>query len=101
MIGLICSPDSSPLSASQKSLGWLSGLNEKIKGVKVRQCNVDWRQTRVAGDLAYDWGINTETVSVPDRPEPVTNQGKITLILRRQSEGSWKLALESSNDTPQ
>lgn len=80
---------------------WLMGLGEKMKGVKVLQCDVDWRETHVAGDVAYEWGINTQTVSVPDHSEPVKNKGKITLILRKQSDGSWKLALESWNSSPQ
>ena len=51
--------------------------------------------------MAYEWGINTQTVSVPDRAEPAKNKGKITLILRKQTDGSWKLALESWNSSPQ
>ena len=93
-------PGIEPLVGKPQILRWLAGLNEKMQGVKVLQCDVDWRQTRVAGDIAYEWGVNTQTVSVPDRPEAVTNKGKISLILRKQSDGSWKLALESWNGAP-
>jgi len=99
--GIDLLPGIEPLVGRPEILRWLSGLNEPMKGVKVLQCDVDWRQTRVAGDVAYEWGINTQTVSVPDRPEPVTNKGKITLILSKQRDGSWKLALESWNGGPQ
>ena len=90
-----------PLVGKPEISRWLTGLGEKMKGVKVLQCDVDWRDPRIAGDVAYEWGINTQTVSVPDRAEPVRNKGKITLILRKQTDGSWKLALESWNSSPQ
>jgi uncharacterized protein (TIGR02246 family) len=94
-------PAMEPMVGKPEISRWLTGLTEKMKGVRVLQCDVDWRDIRVAGDIAYEWGINTQTVSVPDRPEPIKNRGKITLILRKQADGSWKLALESWNGSPQ
>jgi uncharacterized protein (TIGR02246 family) len=94
-------PGMEPMVGKTEISRWLTGLTEKMKGVKVLRCDVDWRETRIAGDVAYEWGINTQTVSVPDRTEPVKNKGKITLILRKQTDGSWKLALESWNSSPQ
>ena len=75
-------PGMEPMVGKSEISRWLLGLGEKMKGVKVLQCDVDWRDRRVAGDMAYEWGINTQTVSVPDRAEPAKNKGKITLILR-------------------
>ena len=94
-------PGMEPMVGKTEISRWLTGLTEKMKGVKVLQCDVDWGETRIAGEVAYEWGINTQTVSVPDRTEPVKNKGKITLILRKQTDGSWKLALESWNGSPQ
>jgi ketosteroid isomerase-like protein len=94
-------PGMEPMVGKAEISSWLKGLGEKMKGVKVLQCDVNWRGTNVAGDVAYEWGINTQTVSVPDRSEPLKNKGKITLILRKQVDGSWKLALESWNSSPQ
>jgi len=94
-------PGMEPMIGKPEILQWLLGLGEKMKGVKVLQCDVDWRETHVAGAVGYEWGINTQTISVPDRPDPIKNKGKITLILRKQTDGSWKLALESWNSSPQ
>jgi len=94
-------PGMDPMVGKPEISRWLAGLGEKMKGVKVLQCDVSWQGTSIIGDVAYEWGINTQTISVPDRPEPVKNKGKITLILRKQVNGSWKLALESWNSSPQ
>ena len=94
-------PGIDPIIGKPAISQWLNSLDEQMKGAKVTQCDVDWQQTNVVGGVAYEWGINTQTVSIPDKPEPSKNQGKITLILRRQPAGDWKLALESWNSSPQ
>ena len=93
-------PGMDPLTGKQAIAEWLDGLAARSKGIKVLQCDVDWKQIEIAGDVAYEWGINTQTVAIPDHPEPARNKGKITLILRCQGNGEWKLALESWNGSP-
>ncbi|HEX4663032.1 MAG TPA: DUF4440 domain-containing protein [Terriglobales bacterium] len=94
-------PGMDPMIGKETIAAWLNGLEAQMKGAKVTQCDVDWQQIQVAGTVAYEWGINTQTVSVPDHPEPFKNKGKITLILRKQLDGSWKQVLESWNNSPQ
>ena len=94
-------PGMNPKIGKAEISEWLNGLTEQSKGIKVLQCDVDWKSVQIIGDVAYEWGINTQTVSVPNQTEPFKNKGKITLILRRQSDGTWKLALESWNSSPQ
>jgi ketosteroid isomerase-like protein len=93
-------PGMEPMVGKSVISQWHKGLLEQMKGVKVLQCDVDWKQIEIKDDVAYEWGINTQTVSFPDRPEPLKNEGKITLILRRQPSGQWKLVLESWNNSP-
>jgi len=92
-------PGMEPMVGKPAISQWLNGLSAQMKGVKILQCDVDWKRIEIRDDVAYEWGINTQTVSLPDRSEPLKNEGKITLILRRQPNGQWKLALESWNNT--
>jgi uncharacterized protein (TIGR02246 family) len=94
-------PGMEPMRGRAAIAKWLHGLGAQMKGVKILQCDVDWRQVEMIGDLAYEWGINTQTISLPDHPEPVKNRGKITLVLRKQPDASWKVVLESWNGNPQ
>lgn len=94
-------PGMDPMVGKAAISKWLLGLDDQLKGAKVTQCDVEWQSIQVSGDTVYEWGINTQTVSLPDKPEPFKNKGKITLILRRQPQGDWKLVLESWNSSPQ
>ena len=93
-------PGMEPMVGKPAISAWQKGLQEQMKGVKILQCDVDWKRIEIRDEVAYEWGINTQTVSLPDRSEPLKNEGKITLILRRQPSGQWKLALESWNSSP-
>lgn len=94
-------PGMEPMVGKAAISKWLLGLDDQLKGAKVTECDVDWQSIQVSGDTAYEWGINTQTVSLPDKPEPFKNKGKIMLILRQQRQGEWKLALEAWNSSPQ
>ncbi|MBV9075230.1 MAG: DUF4440 domain-containing protein [Acidobacteria bacterium] len=94
-------PGMDPMVGKPAITAWLNDLEQKTKDARILQCDVDWKETKVAGDMAYEWGINTQTVSLPNRSEPLKIKGKITLILRKQQDGSWKLVLESWNSNPQ
>jgi uncharacterized protein (TIGR02246 family) len=53
------------------------------------------------GDLAYLRGAYTATVEVPGVPEPITEDGKMLAILRKQPDGSWLVSRAIYNaDTP-
>src|SRR5581483_4343327 len=93
-------PGMDPMVGKAAISKWLAGLEDQSKGAKVTQCDVDWQQIQVAGDTAYEWGINTQTISLAGKSEPFKNKGKITLILRWQRQGDRKLALESWNSSP-
>jgi|SRR5579872_3539769 len=94
-------PGMDPMVGKPAIAHWLNGLTEQTKGVKMLQCDVDWQKIQLSGDVVYEWGINTQTVALPDHADPLKNKGKITLVLRKQSDGSWRLALESWNSSPQ
>jgi ketosteroid isomerase-like protein len=61
---------------------------------------VDWQGIQVFGDIAYERGFNRQKIEFPPPKKPFEGGGKILLILKRQGDGSWKIALESWNSNP-
>jgi len=94
-------PGMDPMVGKAVISEWLNGLTAQMKGAKMLQCDVDWQKVLISGDVAYEWGINSQTISLPNQSEPFKNKGKIALILRRQADGAWKVALESWTSSPQ
>ena len=66
----------------------------KNEGSGVRACAM----VRFHGDLSYEF--NRQKIEFPPPKKPFEGKGKILLILKRQSDGQWKIALESWNRNP-
>ena len=92
-------PGLPPMKGKQAITDWLNNITNQLKDTKVTQCDVEWKSIQVVGDVAYEWGLNSQTVTSAGK-DPQRNFGKITLVLRKQKDGSWKIALESWNSSP-
>ena len=53
----------------------------------------------VDGSTAYETGAATMTTQA-GAAQPKTSKGKYVIVMRRQSDGSWKLVLEIWNSDP-
>ena len=79
---------------------WLNGLTPGLKGAKMVYCTIDWKQITIQGDWAYEWGINRQRIEFPPPQQAFESEGKMTLVLKRQATGEWKIELESWNSSP-
>jgi ketosteroid isomerase-like protein len=93
-------PGIAPMIGKAKISEWLNGLTPRLAGGKMAYCTVDWKDVQIQGDLAYEWGINRQKIEFPPPQQTIAGEGKILLILKRQADGSWKIALESWNSNP-
>jgi ketosteroid isomerase-like protein len=93
-------PGMAPMVGKAKISEWLDGLTPQLSGAKMLYCTIDWKEIRIHGDLAYEWGINRQKIEFPPPKKSFENEGKILLILKRQADASWKIALESWNSNP-
>jgi uncharacterized protein (TIGR02246 family) len=51
----------------------------------------NWKERRILGDEAYEWGEMSVTAKLPDGKEATQTVYAIR-VLRRQQDGSWKVA---------
>ena len=61
--------------------------------------SIDSKETVVSGDLAYDYGTFTQTVT-PPKAKPMTLNGYYIVTLKKGSDGSWKISRHLSTATP-
>ena len=92
-------PGMAPMVGKAKISAWLNSLAPQA-GTRMVYCTVDWQDIQIHGDLAYEWGINRQKVEFPAPKPPFVGEGKIVLVLKRQKDGQWKIALESWNNSP-
>lgn len=86
--------DASDNPANEPSAIGRAAIRERIAtqfGMGSASATVTATATEVDGDLAYDAGNYTVSITPAGGGEAMTVDGRYVVILRRQSDGSWKL----------
>ncbi len=79
----------------------IRGFWKTAMDMGVRRINLETEEVGYDGDLAYVRGVSTVTIQ-PEGGQEVTHRGKYLVALKRQADGSWKVAVDIWNsDLPQ
>jgi ketosteroid isomerase-like protein len=78
-----------------------SWLKEFIDGFRVEWLRFESSELQVSGEIAYHIYAYRWRVTPVAGGEPTVASGKGLHILRRQPDGSWKIARELWNSTPE
>ena len=85
-------PEMKPVVGKEANRNLLLSLKQEAEGSQITEYNFNFNEVKVAGDWAYEWG----TLSVAEVPagerEPVRSSIKLMRILKRDSDGAWKVA---------
>jgi uncharacterized protein (TIGR02246 family) len=84
-----------PLASGKSAIEAALAKNFPIShGLKISSENTD-----VSGDLAYDFGTYSELVQPPGGKETIVG-GAYLVVLKRQSDGSWKIVRHMTTTPP-
>lgn len=72
-------------------------IEADLNAMKVLKLQFNHEEVVIEGDLAYAWGMSIGEVIVGQEEESIEINGKYLWIVRRQDDGSWKLARDSAN----
>ena len=56
-------------------------------------------QLAPAGDMGFTWG-HYEGRTIPETGKPVVTSGRYMTVWKKESDGTWKVVLDSSNEAP-
>jgi ketosteroid isomerase-like protein len=99
-------PGQEAVSGKANISKWLDGVTGKMKGWKVVSQDNEFHDIQVNGDWASEWATTVQVSQPPEgkktlgivpkgKHEPVTAKGKMLLVLKRGSEGKWKIREEA------
>lgn len=67
-------------------------FNSEInKDIEITKYSFDFRETKIIGDFAYEWGFYDHQYRDPETKELIDFRGKLIRILRKE-QGTWKAA---------
>jgi ketosteroid isomerase-like protein len=81
----------------------LKKMTEAIikSGVKFLSLESETLEVRSCGELIYEIGTYSQSVVMPNVPEPVTGYGKYLTVWEKQADGTLKIAVEIYNTSKQ
>jgi uncharacterized protein (TIGR02246 family) len=89
--GVLLQPRSEPVVGIASIRQLLEQQKQQSATVVTLAYLENWKERRIFGNEAYEWGEMSVTVKLPDRKEATQTVHAIR-VLRRQQDGSWKVA---------
>ena len=93
---VIMPPDEPPVTGHDTIRAWLEGFFAAYK----TDLEYTGSDVSVAGDVAFEAYAFRWTLTPVDGSEPIKQTGKGVYVLRRQADGSWKVARDIWNYNP-
>lgn len=95
--GISLLPSTAPIVGKSAIAAFLDGVTRSIAGAHMQQFEMECSGLDLSSDLATEWCTEHQIVAMPDGKPPFDGRGKMLLVLRRASDGSWLLEREMWN----
>jgi uncharacterized protein (TIGR02246 family) len=90
--------DGQPLIGKEANRNSLLKLREASSDIDIVEYNLSFNEVKVVGDWAFEWGTFSGTIRLKDGGEPSQSSGKLFRVLKRDADGSWKIARTMYNN---
>ncbi len=89
--GVLLMPGAPPLVGRKAICALLQEQKAKSPGSMTTDYTENWEEVRIIGEYAWQWGKMSQTQADPSGKQETTRVNAIR-ILRRERDGSWKVA---------
>jgi ketosteroid isomerase-like protein len=90
-------PGEKPIVGKKAIEIWLDGIRSDSEKIKITDYPLNFRELTIVNSWAFEWGASTETIQPLKGGQPKTARAKLLRVLRRQPDGSWKIARSAWN----
>ena len=95
--GISLLPSTKPIVGKPAIAAFLESVTASIKGAKMQKFEMECFAIDVSGNLATEWCTEHQIVQMPGGKPPFDGRGKMLLVLRRGSDGNWRMKREMWN----
>ena len=85
-------PDRNPLIGKDANRNFILSAKQESEGSEVVEYKFDFKEVNIVGGWAYEWGTLTVAEKPAGENETVRSNINLMRILRREQDGSWKIA---------
>jgi uncharacterized protein (TIGR02246 family) len=84
-------PGEAPVVGIEAIRRWLAASQPDPSQVEILEYLLDFKEVKVLGDEAVEWGRISVTVRPRGATSSFRSSGNLMRVLKRQSDGSWKV----------
>ena len=95
--GISLLPSTKPIVGKPAIAAFLESVTAPIKGAKMQKFEMECFAIDVSDNLATEWCTEHQIVQMPGGKPPFDGHGKMLLVLRKGSDGNWRMEREMWN----
>ena len=81
-----------PLIGKAANRASVMRLRDESRDLQITDYNLSFNEVKIVGDWAFEWGTYSGTVKPVTGRESERTTGKVIRVLKKDSDGSWKIA---------
>jgi len=90
--GVLLEPGKEPVIGKEALKAYMYEQAKISQTYKIKKYEHKWEEIKVFDDWAFEWGFFDEEAEMIKGGEIIKQQGKLLRVLKRQKDGSWKVA---------
>jgi uncharacterized protein (TIGR02246 family) len=91
--GVMIRPGGKPVIGKKAITRAMESYREQLKNITFTQYLIEFKEIKIIGDHAYEWGDFHHKYFAKDNPgQELEQKGRLMRILRRLPDGKWKVA---------
>ncbi len=90
--GVLLEPGKKPTVGINAIRTYMEEHKEASKAYKIKKYEHRWEEIKIVGDWAFEWGFFDAVAEMIASGEILEQRGKFLRVLRKQKDGSWKVA---------
>lgn len=85
-------PDQPPAKGIENIRKRMEAYKKELENITIKQYSITFDELVIEGGLAYEWGSFHHKYFLKDENREIEEKGRLMRILRKQPDGSWKVA---------
>jgi len=98
--GVLLEPGRAPIIGKDAIKAYIESQAETSKTYRITKYEQDWKEIRIIGDWAFEWGVFEGEAELINGGPPIKQKAKMLRLLKRQNDGSWKCARVIYHEDP-
>jgi uncharacterized protein (TIGR02246 family) len=95
--GISLLPSTKPIAGKPAIAAFLESITASLQGAKMQKFEMECFAIDISGNLATEWCTEHQVVQLSGGKPPFDGRGKMLLVLRKGSDGAWRMEREMWN----